>query len=61
MNYSGFFSKKVTPIFGVFLSLNFPKEKYFPRDINFSPSNQFFPTKPIFHTLIQSIITQFRE
>ena len=33
-----FFTKKVTPIIGVFPSANFPQEKLF------SPSNQFFPT-----------------
>ena len=33
----GFFTKKVTPSIGFFLSANFPQEKYF------SPSNQFFP------------------
>ena len=50
-----FFTKKVMPIIGVFPSANFPQEKYF------TPSNHFFPKKPIFHTLIQSIVTRFRE
>ena len=50
-----FFTKKVTPIIGVFPSENFPKEKYF------SPSNKFFSKKSIFPTLIQSTVTRFSE
>ena len=50
-----FFTKKVTPIIGVFPSANFPQGKYF------SPSNQFFPKKSIFPTLIQSIVMRFSE
>ena len=45
-----FFTKKVTPIIGVFPSVNFPQAKYF------SPSNHFFPKKPIFPTLIQKVL-----
>ena len=45
----------MTPIICVFHSANFPQEKYF------SPSNHFFPKKPIFGTLIQSIVTRFSE
>ena len=37
-----FFTKKVTPIIGVFPSANFPQEKYF------SPSKVFFPKQSIF-------------
>ena len=36
-----FFTKKVTPIIGIFPSANFPQEKYFSQAINFSPGNQF--------------------
>ena len=54
-NQGFFFTKKVTPIIGVFPSPNFPQGKYF------SPSNQFFPKKSIFPTLIQSIVTRFSE
>ena len=50
-----FLTKKVTLIIGVFPTANFPQEKYF------SPSNHFFPKKSIFPTLIQSIVTRFRE
>ena len=50
-----FFTKKVMPIISVFPSANFPQEKYF------SPSNQFFPKKSIFPTLLQSIVTRFSE
>ena len=42
-----FYTKKVTPIIGIFPSANFPQEKYF------SPSNQFFLKKPIFPSLKQ--------
>ena len=50
-----FFTKKVTPIIGVFPSANFPQEMYF------SPSNHFLPKKPIFPALIQSIVMGFSE
>ena len=43
-----FFIQKVTPICGVLPSANFPQEKYF------SSSNQFFPKKPNFPSLVQS-------
>ena len=42
-----FFTKKVTPIIGVFPSANFPQEKYF------SPKQSIFPQEinfPYFHT-----------
>ena len=50
-----FFTKKVTLMIGVFPSANFPQEKYF------SQSNHFSPKKPIFPTLIQSIVMRFSE
>ena len=43
-----FFTEKVTQTSCVFPLANFPQEKYF------SPSNPFFPKKPIFPTLIQT-------
>ena len=50
-----FFTKKVTPIIGVFPSANFPQEKYF------SPRKVFFPKQSIFPTFMQSNVTLFSE
>ena len=58
-----FLTKRVTPIFGVLPSANFPQQRYFPEAVNFSPGNQFsiLYYKVFLHDLVNKPLSQTKR